>query len=383
MGVAAEGDAGLQKVPPPVTATMAAAEAAAPPPGSVGRRPAGSLQTQSYGPSLATVSRRHRPLGTDLLPSLATRSTLTYQRPTGVGGRGGGPARDRRQSADGSDPSAFGGFGGQIPGGPLPLGAHPLAGGIGLRRVVEDVELGGGGGGGRAHPPPAGPAIGAAMAPASQPNVGSIRMPPPPAPATAAAIDLASASIRRAGGPTSYMPTHEAAETYTSLSRLRGVGLYYTGTEWLYYLSTVLWLRCNTICTDICPHIHTCVNCTCSPKLTPPPCTESPHGIPPVMWHFLRNVEAVHELVILLQNRFLPIPHLDEADRFAGVPIPGLPNFYRVSECGGRGAGVPIPGRPNFYRGHTHGLGGGGCIHGRWAEWRNLCRHAQRSVNAS
>ena len=234
MSAAAEGDAGLQKVPPSATGTMAAAEAAAPPPGSAGRRLAGSLQTQSYGPSLATVSRRHRPLGTDLLPSLATRSTLTYQRPTGVGGRGG-PARDRRQSADTYDPSAFGGFGGQLPCGPLPLiGTHPLAGGIGLRRVVEDVELGGGGGGGRAHPPPAGPAIGAAMAPASQPNVGSIRAPPPSPPATAAAIDLASASIRRAGGPTSYMPTHEAAETYTSLSRLRGVGLYYTGTVWLY-----------------------------------------------------------------------------------------------------------------------------------------------------
>ena len=81
------------------------------------------------------------------------------------------------------------------------------------------------------------------------------------------------------------------------------------------------------------------MNCAC-PQNPTTPCTESPHGIPPVMWHFLRNVEAVHELVILLQNRLLPIPHLDEADRFAGVPIPGLPHFYRVSECGaGRGLG--------------------------------------------
>lgn len=55
------------------------------------------------------------------------------------------------------------------------------------------------------------------------------------------------------------------------------------------------------------------------------------------MWHFLRNVEAVHDLVVLLQNRFLPIPHLDEEDRLAGVPIPGLPNFYRVSVRGEKG----------------------------------------------
>lgn len=29
--------------------------------------------------------------------------------------------------------------------------------------------------------------------------------------------------------------------------------------------------------------------------------TESTYGIPPVMWHFLRNIEAVHEFAILLQ----------------------------------------------------------------------------------
>ena len=75
------------------------------------------------------------------------------------------------------------------------------------------------------------------------------------------------------------------------------------------------------------------------------------------MWHFLRNVEAVHELVILLQNRFLPIPHLDEVDRFAGVPIPGLPNFYRVSVgAGGRGCLSRTV--------HAQGLGGRGAYMG-------------------
>jgi len=54
------------------------------------------------------------------------------------------------------------------------------------------------------------------------------------------------------------------------------------------------------------------------------------------MWTFLRNVEAVHEFVILLQNRFLPIPYLTDAERLAAVPVPGIPNFYRVSGRWGR-----------------------------------------------
>ncbi|GAX85040.1 hypothetical protein CEUSTIGMA_g12460.t1 [Chlamydomonas eustigma] len=58
--------------------------------------------------------------------------------------------------------------------------------------------------------------------------------------------------------------------------------------------------------------------------------TDQTHGIPPVMWTFLRNVEAMHEFVILLQNRFLPIPFLAEEERLAAVPVLGVPNFYRV-----------------------------------------------------
>ena len=83
-----------------------------------------------------------------------------------------------------------------------------------------------------------------------------------------------------------YLPTAAVVGTATTLAHLRGVGLYYT---------------------------------------------DNSHGIPPVMWTFLRNVEAVHEFVILLQNRFLPIPFLTDAERLAAVPVPGLPNFYRVS----------------------------------------------------
>ncbi len=50
------------------------------------------------------------------------------------------------------------------------------------------------------------------------------------------------------------------------------------------------------------------------------------------MWTFLRNVEAVHEFVILFQNRFLPIPYLTDSERLAAVPVAGIPNFFRVSQ---------------------------------------------------
>ena len=63
-------------------------------------------------------------------------------------------------------------------------------------------------------------------------------------------------------------------------------------------------------------------------------CSSPSHGIPPVMWTFLRNVEAVHEFAILLQNRFLPIPYLTEDERLAAVPVPGIPHFFRVSGTG-------------------------------------------------
>ena len=53
------------------------------------------------------------------------------------------------------------------------------------------------------------------------------------------------------------------------------------------------------------------------------------------MWTFLRNVEAVHEFAILLQNRFLPIPYLTEDERLEAVPVSGIPHFFRVSERAG------------------------------------------------
>lgn len=229
-------------LPSPRPAAATTTEAAPPTPcGAVGRRHSGSLKTWSHGPSLTTVSRRHRQLGTDLLPSLATRSTTTFRGPTagteGHSGGGGPVTRARRQSADAGDPFALRSVVDRQHS--VPRGTHQLAAGGGLRRVVEDVELGGGGGG-RAHPPPAGPDTGAlaatagtggvaaqssAMESVSEPHSELVHL----TPSQHAVDDLASASIRRAEGPTYNLPTNEAAETYTSMSRLRGVGLYYTG----------------------------------------------------------------------------------------------------------------------------------------------------------
>ena len=45
--------------------------------------------------------------------------------------------------------------------------------------------------------------------------------------------------------------------------------------------------------------------------------TESGHGVPPVMWHLLRNIEAVHEFVILLQVR----PKFSEPSDLWGIEI--------------------------------------------------------------
>jgi len=101
----------------------------------------------------------------------------------------------------------------------------------------------------------------------------------------AASEDLEAAMSGSAAEMGPYMHTSDVANHQTLLARLRGIGLYYT---------------------------------------------DSSHGIPPVMWAFLRNVEAVHEFVILIQNRFLPIPYLTEDERLAAVPVRGIPNFYRV-----------------------------------------------------
>ncbi|GAX81809.1 hypothetical protein CEUSTIGMA_g9237.t1 [Chlamydomonas eustigma] len=101
----------------------------------------------------------------------------------------------------------------------------------------------------------------------------------------APAEDLEAVMSGSAADMGSHMHTSDVAEHQTLLARLRGIGLYYT---------------------------------------------DSSHGIPPVMWAFLRNVEAVHEFAILIQNRFLPIPYLTDDERLAAVPVRGIPNFFRV-----------------------------------------------------
>ena len=58
--------------------------------------------------------------------------------------------------------------------------------------------------------------------------------------------------------------------------------------------------------------------------------TDQGQGIPPVMWHFLKNIEGLHQFVILLQVRVMPIPFLEPGERLVGVPMDSLPCFYRV-----------------------------------------------------
>jgi len=58
--------------------------------------------------------------------------------------------------------------------------------------------------------------------------------------------------------------------------------------------------------------------------------SDSPVGIPPVMMHFLRNIDALHGVVILLTVRFLPMPTVKNVERLLVRAVPGVNNFYQV-----------------------------------------------------
>lgn len=58
--------------------------------------------------------------------------------------------------------------------------------------------------------------------------------------------------------------------------------------------------------------------------------SENADTVPSVLCHFLRNVEAVHEVNIFICVRHMPIPLIDPADRLLIRPVPGLPSFYQI-----------------------------------------------------
>jgi len=58
--------------------------------------------------------------------------------------------------------------------------------------------------------------------------------------------------------------------------------------------------------------------------------SDSPQGIPAVMRHFVRNIDAMHEVVIFLTVRFLPMPHIKNMERLLVRAVAGVPNFYQV-----------------------------------------------------
>uniref|UniRef100_A0A7R9YVS8 K+ potassium transporter C-terminal domain-containing protein n=1 Tax=Chlamydomonas euryale TaxID=1486919 RepID=A0A7R9YVS8_9CHLO len=58
--------------------------------------------------------------------------------------------------------------------------------------------------------------------------------------------------------------------------------------------------------------------------------SDSPTGLPPIMMHFLHNIDAMHEVVIILTVRFLPLPNIAPVERFLVRSIEQLPNFYQV-----------------------------------------------------
>ncbi|GAX79004.1 hypothetical protein CEUSTIGMA_g6444.t1 [Chlamydomonas eustigma] len=58
--------------------------------------------------------------------------------------------------------------------------------------------------------------------------------------------------------------------------------------------------------------------------------SESPVGVPPVMSHFLKNIDALHGVAILLTVRFLPMPTIKNVERLLVRAVSGVPNFYQV-----------------------------------------------------
>jgi K+ transporter len=57
---------------------------------------------------------------------------------------------------------------------------------------------------------------------------------------------------------------------------------------------------------------------------------DSPVGVPPILTHFLRNVDAMHDVTIFLTVRFLPMPYIKNAERLLVRAVKGVPNFYQV-----------------------------------------------------
>lgn len=56
--------------------------------------------------------------------------------------------------------------------------------------------------------------------------------------------------------------------------------------------------------------------------------SENANTVPSVLYHFLRNIEAVHQINIFLCARFLPVPTIAPEDRLLVRAVPQLPTFY-------------------------------------------------------
>ena len=312
-------------------------------------RSAGSLRTRSLGHALSLASGRR--LGADPLRSLTTQSTSSMIR-RAAGGATLPPAANSFNKTGG------GNFKG-LPSLEAPHQSQPKPH---LGTVREDPELEAA----RLSRLPAAKADKGGKAPYTFPDgVSPFTFPGSPSsgdvvieiPEETAIYDakdglaMGSAAHSVLCDPT-FLRTAEVAEHVTLLARLRGVGLYYTDNRCVgcgsmpYIVSSMV----------SCPLLKAATS-PCLVSSHPRPCSENnSHGIPPVMWAFLRNVEAVHEFAILLQNRFLPIPYLTEDERLAAVPVPGIPNFFRVSETGRYGLVIdcrlsPTAGVPRAYNG--------------------------------
>ncbi|KAG2437994.1 hypothetical protein HXX76_005608 [Chlamydomonas incerta] len=58
--------------------------------------------------------------------------------------------------------------------------------------------------------------------------------------------------------------------------------------------------------------------------------SETPVGLPHVLIHFLRNVQSVHDVSVFVTVRFVPLPHVQPAERLLVRQLAPFPNFYQV-----------------------------------------------------